>query len=147
MKKVVALAAVVAVAALTLTAVSIAGTRTTMMGVSANLTAGQEVPKQVVHDMAATGHFVGTLSGRKLSWKLTFSHLTGSATAAHIHIGAMGKAGNVLASLCSPCHSGVKGTTTLSAAARRQLSQHKLYVNIHTDKNPNGELRGQLSEH
>jgi len=147
MKKVLVLAGVVAVTALTLTAVSIAGTRTTMMGVSAKLTAGQEVPKQVVKDTAATARFVGTLDGKKLSWKLTFAHLTGPATAAHIHIGVMGKAGNVLASLCSPCKSGVKGTTTLSRTARRQLSHHKLYVNIHTDKNPNGEIRGQLSEH
>lgn len=145
MKKVFALIAVAAVATLALTAVSIAGTRT-MMGVSAKLTAGQEVPKQAVKAAAATGKFVGTLDGNKLSWKLTFSHLTGHATAAHIHIGAMGKAGNVLASLCSPCMNGVHGTTTLSGAARTQLSHHKLYVNIHTDKNPNGEIRGQLSE-
>ena len=145
MKKVIALAAVVAVTALTLTAVSIAGT-STMMGVSANLTAGQEVPAQAVKDTRATGKFVGTLSGKKLTWVLTFSHLTGAATAAHIHIGAMGKAGNVLKALCAPCKSGVHGTTTLSAMARTQLSTHKLYVNVHTAKNPNGEIRGQLSE-
>ena len=146
MKKVFALAVVVAATALTLTAVSIAGTRG-MMGVSAKLSASQEVPKQVVKDTNATGKFVGTLSGKTLSWKLTFSHLTGAATAAHIHIGAMGKAGNVLVSLCSPCKSGVHGTAKLNATARTQLSKHKLYVNIHTAKNPNGEIRGQLSEH
>ena len=145
MKKVIALAAVVAVTALTLTAVSIAG-NSTMMGVSAKLTAGQEVPAQVVKNMAATGKFVGSLDGKKLSWKLTYSGLTGGATQAHIHIGAMGKAGNVLISLCAPCKSGVHGTATLTAAARKQLSQHKLYVNVHTTKNPNGEIRGQLSE-
>ena len=145
MKKVIVLAAVAAVTALTLTAMSIAGTRTTM-GVSATLTARAEVPKQVVKDTRATGRFVGTLTGKKLSWKLTFAHLTGPATQAHIHIGAKGKAGNVLLSLCTPCKSGVHGTATLSATARRQLSQHKLYVNVHTAKNPNGEIRGQLSE-
>ena len=145
MKKVIALAAVVAVTALTLTAVSIAGT-SSMMGVSAKLTAGAEVPKQVVSNMAATGKLVGTLSGKTLSWKLTFSHLTGAATAAHSHIGARGKAGNVLASLCTPCKSGAHGTVKLSAMARRQLATHKLYVNVHTAKNPNGEIRGQLSE-
>jgi hypothetical protein len=144
-KKVVALAGVVAVAALTLTAVSIAGTRG-VMGVSANLTARAEVPKQVVKDAKATGRFVGTLNGKKLHWKLTFSHLTGGATQAHIHIGASGKAGNVLISLCAPCKSGVKGTATLNAKALKQLSKHLLYVNVHTAKNPNGEIRGQLAE-
>lgn len=145
MKKIIALAGVVAVTALTLTAVSIAGTRG-MMGVSATLTARAEVPKQVVKDTRATGKFVGTLNGKTLAWKLTFSHLTGPATAAHIHIGAKGKAGNVLISLCSPCKSGAHGHAMLSPMVRRQLSKHLLYVNVHTSKNPNGEIRGQLSE-
>jgi hypothetical protein len=144
-KKFIALGAVVAVTALAVAAVSTAGTRG-MMGVSAKLTAAQEVPAQVVKDTKATGRFVGTLNGRKLSWKLTFSHLTGPATAAHIHIGAKGKAGNVLISLCTPCTSGVKGTATLSRKALKQLSKHLLYVNVHTNKNPNGEIRGQLAE-
>ena len=145
MKKFVALAAVVAVTALTLTAVSIASTRS--MGVSARLTAGAEVPKQVVKEPMALGQFVGTLRGNKLSWKLTFSHLTGKATAAHIHFGRTGKAGNVAAALCGPCMSGARGTVTLSSRQLKNLSNHLLYVNLHTAKNPNGEIRGQLSEH
>ena len=146
MKKVVALAAVVAVAALTLSAASIAGTRG-MMGVSATLNAAQEVPVQVVKHTMATGKFVGTLHGKKLSWKLTFSGLTGAASAAHIHFGRRGKAGTVVLSLCGPCKSGVRGTAMLTAKALTQLSKHLLYVNLHTAKNPNGEIRGQLSEH
>ena len=145
MKKVVALAAVVAVVALTLSAASIAGTRG-MMGVSATLNAAQEVPAQVVKHTMATGKFVGTLNGKKLSWKLTFSGLTGAASAAHIHFGRTGKAGGVVAALCGPCKSGVRGTTTLNAMQLRNLSHHLFYVNLHTAKNPNGEIRGQLAE-
>jgi hypothetical protein len=81
-----------------------------------------------------------------LAWKLTFSGLTGPATAAHIHLGAMGKAGNVAIPLCAPCKSGVHGKATLSASLKRALAHHKLYVNVHTAKNPNGEIRGQLAE-
>jgi hypothetical protein len=145
-KKFITFGAVMAFAALTLTAASLAGTRGMAKSVKATLTAAQEVPAQAVKDTKATGHFTGTLTGRKLSWKLTYSGLTGPASAAHIHIGAMGKAGNVLVSLCAPCKSGVKGTTTLTKKAVKQLSNHMLYVNVHTDKNPNGETRGQLSE-
>ena len=144
MKKFVALAAVVAVTALTLTAVSIASTSS--MGVSARLTAGAAVPKQVVKEPMALGQFVGTLRGNKLSWKLTFSHLTGKATAAHIHFGRVGKAGAAAAALCGPCMSGARGTATLNARQLKNLSNHLFYVNIHTAKNPDGEIRGQLSE-
>jgi hypothetical protein len=143
-KKVLVLAALAAVAALTLTAVSTASMGA--MKVTAKLNAAQEVPAQVVKDTAAKGTFTGTLTGKKLKWKLTYSGLTGPASAAHIHIGAMGKAGNVLISLCAPCSSGVHGTATLTNSALKQLKKHLLYVNVHTVKNPNGELRGQLSE-
>jgi hypothetical protein len=114
--------------------------------VSAKLNAKQEVPAQVVKDTKARGKFTGTLVGSKLTWKLTFSGLTGKATAAHIHLGAKGKAGNVAIPLCGPCKSGVHGKTTLSAALNKALKHHKLYVNVHTAKNLNGEIRGQLAE-
>jgi hypothetical protein len=45
----------------------------------------QEVPKQVVTNAAAHGLFKG-LVGSKLTWALTFSKLTGPATAAHMHM-------------------------------------------------------------
>ena len=80
--------AVAVAAALVLTAVSLAAPRG--MGWSATLTAAQEVPKQVVKTPAAKGAFHATLSGKTLTWKLTFSKLSGPATAAHIHLGAMG---------------------------------------------------------
>jgi CHRD domain len=145
--KLVAALLTAAVAALALTALSSAGTRG-VMGVSAKLTAAQEVPKQVVVNTKGTGLFAASLRGKKLTWKLTFSGLTGPATAAHIHLGAMGKAGNVVVVLCaSTCKSGKTGTAMLSTALVSALSKHLLYVNVHTAKNPAGEIRGQLAEH
>jgi hypothetical protein len=122
------------------------GARASTISVSAKLSAKQEVPAQVVKDTKAKGKFTGTLVGSKLSWKLTFSGLTGQATAAHIHLGAMGKAGNVAIPLCAPCKSGVHGKAMLSASLKKALAHHKLYVNVHTAKNPNGEIRGQLAK-
>ncbi|MHB8469739.1 MAG: CHRD domain-containing protein [Gaiellaceae bacterium] len=146
MKKLVSLFAAAAIAALALAALSAAGTRG-VMGVSAKLTAAEEVPKQAVKDTKATGSFAGRLSGSTLTWRLTFSGLTGAATAAHIHVGGMGKAGNVVIALCGPCKSGVKGTAKLTKAVAKDLTKHLLYVNVHTAKNPAGEIRGQLAEH
>jgi CHRD domain len=145
--KLVAALLMAAFAALALTAFSSAGTRG-VMGVSAKLTAAQEVPKQVVVNTKGTGLFSASLQGKKLTWKLTFSGLTGPATAAHIHLGALGKAGNVVVVLCaSTCKSGKTGTAMLSSALVSALSKHLLYVNVHTAKNPAGEIRGQLAEH
>ena len=112
---------------------------------TAALSSGQEIPKQVVKDTAAHGLFKGTLSGTTLKWKLTFAKLTGPATAAHIHMAAKGKAGNVLIPLCTPCKSGQAGSATVSSAELAAFKKHLLYVNVHTAKNPNGEIRGQLA--
>jgi hypothetical protein len=144
-KKLVAVLAVAIAASLAVVALAF-GARVSSVRVSAKLNAKQEVPAQVVKDTKARGKFTGTLVGSKLTWKLTFSGLTGKATAAHIHLGAMGKAGNVAIPLCGPCKSGVHGKTTLSAALNKALKHHKLYVNVHTAKNLNGEIRGQLAE-
>lgn len=131
---------------LTVAAFASAGSTTTTIRVHATLNAKQEVPVQVVKDKKAKGMFTGKLVGRKLTWKLTYSGLTGKATAAHIHMGKIGKAGNVLVPLCGPCKSGAHGSTRVSAAVKKALTHHKTYVNVHTAKNPNGEIRGQISE-
>jgi hypothetical protein len=112
---------------------------------TAALSSGQEVPKQVVKDAAAHGLFKGTLKGTTLTWKLTFSKLTGPANAAHIHMAAKGKSGGVVVPLCGPCTSGASGTATISPSVLAAFGKHQLYVNVHTDKNPNGEIRGQLA--
>lgn len=131
-----------AVCALAVTAASLAGTRGT--GWSAKLTVAQETPKQAVKAPAANGAFTATVSGNTLKWKLTFSKLSGPATAAHIHLGAKGTAGNVLVPLCGPCKSGVSGSVKLTAPLKKGFTKHALYVNVHTAKNPAGEIRGQI---
>ena len=146
MRKLVALFAAGAVVALALTALSGAATKSTVW--TAALSSGQEVPKQVVKMAAAHGQFKGTLTGSTLKWKLTYGSLTGAATAAHIHMGAKGKASNVVVPLCGgtpACKSGLSGTAKLTPALLTAFSKHLLYVNVHTAKNPNGEIRGQLS--
>jgi hypothetical protein len=142
-RKLVAPLSLAAAIALALAAVTLADSQST--GWSAKLTAAQEIPKQVVKNSAASGLFTATLSGTKLKFKLTFAKLTGPATAAHIHLGAIGASGNVVVPLCAPCKSPVTGTVTVSAALQKDFTKHLLYVNVHTAKNPNGEIRGQLA--
>ena len=144
MRKLVSILALGALSALAFASVSAARPAAAHFRLTATLNAGQEIPKQVVKNQAAHGTFTGALTGTTLKWKLTFAKLTGSATAAHIHLGGMGKAGNVIVPLCNPCTSGMTGTATISGSLLKTIQKHGTYVNVHTAKNPNGEIRGQL---
>jgi hypothetical protein len=139
-KKLVALLAVTVVA-LSAVAIANAGARSPIM-LGAKLDAMQDHATS-----KGTGTFTATVTGTKIAWTLSFKHLTGPATAAHIHLGAKGKAGNVLVALCGPCKATQKGTRTLTAAVLKDIKKGMTYVNVHTAKYPNGEIRGQIAAH
>jgi len=89
---------------------------------------------------------VDTVSGY-ISGSVTVSGLTGTPTAAHIHAGAPGEAGPVVVGL----ESNDDGTVwyvpegaVLDADALALYEQGYLYINVHTEANAPGEVRGQL---
>jgi hypothetical protein len=110
------------------------------------LTSRQEVPKPKGNVRRATGAFVGTVTKEgtagAVTWRLTFSRLTGPAVAAHIHVGRAGRAGPVAVALCGPCRNGQRGSAIVNAATLAALEAGRGYVNIHTRRNPAGEVRG-----
>jgi CHRD domain len=118
------------------------------IGLRATLGAGAEVPKPSGVGTNATGSFTAGLTKKgkagSLSWRLTFKGLTGSASAAHIHLAKAGVAGPVAVPLCGPCRSGARGTARLNAKTTTALLGGRAYVNVHTAKNPAGEVRGQV---
>ena len=146
MKKLVLALAVAALGAMLVVGIGLgAVSKNGTYALSAKLSAKQEVPAPKGVPAAATGTFTGKLVGTKLTWKLTFSGLSGPALAAHIHMGKAGKAGNVIVPLCPPgCKSGKSGTTTVKKDVRDAIEHGLTYVNVHTAKNPGGEIRGQV---
>jgi hypothetical protein len=112
------------------------------------LRASQERPKPKGKVRRARGTFTATVtksgSSAVIAWRLTFSRLTGKATAAHIHSGRRGVAGPVIVPLCNPCRSGASGKATVDASVLTVLESGRAYVNVHTRKNGAGEIRGQL---
>ena len=114
--------------------------------------AGQEIPKPKGVSRKAKGGFTTTVTrsglATQMRWRLGWFSLTSRVTAAHLHIGARGKAGAVIVFLCGtkkvPCKNNRGGVTLLSAAQAQALEKGNIYVNIHTVKNPAGEVRGQL---
>ena len=86
-------------------------------------------------------------ASKKLSWKLTYSGLSGAATAAHFHGPAeAGKNAGVAVAIPNATSSPAEGSATLTDAQAADLVAGKYYVNIHTAANPGGEIRGQVTK-
>jgi hypothetical protein len=127
------------VAALTLAATASADT----LSFKAALAASQEVPP-VAGGGTGEANVTYDTASKKLTWKVTFSGLSGPATAAHFHGPAeAGKNAGVavpIAGTASP----LEGSATLTDAQAADLMAGKWYVNIHTAANKGGEIRGQV---
>ena len=84
---------------------------------------------------------------KKMTWKLTYSGLSGPATAAHFHGPAEpGKNAGVVVAIPGATSSPAEGSATLTDAQAADLAAGKLYVNVHTAANPGGEIRGQVTK-
>jgi CHRD domain len=84
---------------------------------------------------------------KKLTWKLTYSGLSGPATAAHFHGPAEpGKNAGVAVAIPNAGTSPAEGSATLTDAQAADLMAGKYYVNVHTAANPGGEIRGQVTK-
>ena len=110
----------------------------------ADLKASTQVPP---NDSKATGSVDAAYdtASKKLTWTVTYSGLTGPATAAHFHGPAeAGKTAPILVPINGNLESPIKGDATLTDAQATELKDGKLYVNIHTAANRPGEIRGQV---
>jgi hypothetical protein len=86
-------------------------------------------------------------ASKKLTWKLTYSGLSGPATAAHFHGPAeAGKNAGVAVAIPNATSSPAEGSATLTDAQAADLTAGKYYINVHTAANPGGEIRGQVTK-
>ena len=141
------IAAVVALGALGLVAGALARSNSSY-AFKATLTRGAEVPKPAGAPATAGGTFVAKSveAGSKITirWTLKFHGLSSKAIAAHIHMGKSGVSGPVVVPLCGPCKATSSGSAKITSKIENALEQGKAYVNVHTGKNPAGEIRGQV---
>jgi hypothetical protein len=118
------------------------------IALTAALGTAKEVPRPQGVNARARGSFAAGLvrqgRGGTLAWRLTFRGLTGRAVAAHVHLAKAGKAGPVAVPLCGPCRSGTRGSAKLNGRTVTALLGGLAYVNVHTARNPAGEIRGQV---
>jgi CHRD domain len=111
----------------------------------ASLNGASEVPS---NSTTGTGSLTATYdtTTKKLAWTVTYSGLTGAAVAAHFHGPAgPGKDAPVeVPVMVGP--SPLQGSATLTPAQEKDLLDGNVYFNIHTQANPKGEIRGQVSK-
>jgi CHRD domain len=107
----------------------------------ADMKGATEVPPT---NSPANGNAMVTLdtAGKTLAWKITYSGLTGDATAAHFHgPAAPGANAGPVVDISGKI---AEGSATLTDQQMVDLQAGKWYLNIHTAKFPNGEIRGQV---
>ncbi len=131
---------------------------TTGIGMTAQLSATQDVPPTVVSNGTGTASVVISPDRQSISYSLTFLNLTSNISAAggHFHVGADGVNGVLVKTIVPPNAWGagsVNGVWRISDGGSEQLTPAivnsliagDVYVNLHTGDYIGGEIRGQVS--
>jgi hypothetical protein len=116
------------------------------VNLKASLKASDSVP---TNNSNGTGSLQATYdtANKQLTYTVTYSGLTGNATAAHFHGPAdPGKTAGVVVPVQGSVASPIKGTATLTDAQAADLLAGKWYFNVHTEANKPGEIRGQVTK-
>lgn len=116
---------------------------------SAMLDQAQEVPAPVMVPgaMGAAMGTIDTVTG-DLTWSISYSGLSGAATGMHFHGPApVGSTAGVRvnAGAISGLGSPSAGSTIISASEIGEMLGGLWYINIHTNLNAPGEIRGQVN--
>lgn len=111
----------------------------------ATLNGASEVPPTTSKGTGTADMTLDTAT-KALTYTVTYSGLTGPATAAHIHgPAAVGANAGVMVPLKPPLTSPIKGTATLTDAQISDMNNGQTYVNVHSKEHPAGEIRGQIT--
>lgn len=104
------------------------------------------VTNATVNTTTGVGTVTATLTGQKLTIDASFEGLTGAATAANLRRGPKGIPGPVIFDLEFPKASSGKITASvdLSAAQVEDLRAGRIYLQIHSERAPDGSIRGWL---
>ena len=93
---------------------------------------------------SASGVGVFMMADDWMRYDITTTALSGAITGAHIHKGAIGQNGDVEATLSFNNNYSRGVWMNMSADQKKWLMMGNYYVNVHTDANAGGELRGQI---
>jgi CHRD domain-containing protein len=129
---------------------------------TANLTGGNETPAPGINTGAfGSATVIVDMRARTVTYKVTVFNLPSGVTASHIHVGAVGTPGPVVVNFAPPLTAsndfdfsgtvqdtdfilrpdqGIRSSDDMFQA----ILGNNSYVNVHSQVNPGGEIRGQL---
>jgi hypothetical protein len=111
---------------------------------TATLSGGAETPA-VNSPATATATFTLSKDQTSVSYQITISGLTGAVTAIRIRQGPVGQSGGIVLYNLNPPVNGVSsGSFEIRPEDISTLMSGGTYLEIATDMNPSGELRGQI---
>ncbi len=111
----------------------------------APLAGSNEVPP-VTTTAKGTATATYDTASKKLSWKGSYTGLSGPATAAHFHAAEKTTMNGAIQVPIAPATSPFEGSATLTDAQAADLMAGRFYINVHTAANPGGEIRGQVTK-
>ncbi len=112
-----------------------------MLKFHADMVASEETPP-VDSKGKGTADFTVDTDTKKISWVVKSEGLTGDVTAAHIHgPAAVGEKAPPEIDMSKAI---MEGNADITDAQLADIKAGKTYVNLHTAKFPDGEIRGQL---
>jgi hypothetical protein len=117
----------------------------TVLAFTVLLSPASEVPS--VNNSSGSAIGAISLEGSNLNYYVTFSGLSGPATAAHFHASATPtNSAGVVVPLSPPAATSgiIAGSVQLTLAQITNFMSGLCYMNIHTALNPGGEIRGQV---
>ena len=99
---------------------------------------------QTVTTILGEGEVILTLNGNSLIVDGNFSGMSSAATGAHIHNGPPAQPGPVIYTLevSQSTEGSLNGILSLSDEQVEALNNNEFYIQIHSESNPPGELRG-----
>lgn len=110
----------------------------------ASVTGNQEVPS-VSTDGTGLAHFYLANNNTELRYMVVFDSLSGEVTGAHLHEASAGSNGNVVVDLTGSVNGNIMTGSVDPSAYLDALLEGNIYLNIHTQANASGEIRGQLN--
>lgn len=101
---------------------------------------------QTVNEILGEGEVILTLNGNSLSVQGNFSGMSSVASGAHVHNGPPAQPGPVVHTLdITSAPSGeISGVLELTDAQVEALISNELYIQVHSENNAPGELRGWI---
>jgi hypothetical protein len=148
-------------AALAMAALAAAPASAQTFTLTANLHGGEETPAVVITGAFGTATVTVNMATRTIDWVVDVFNLPSGVTAGHIHVGAVGAAGPTMVNFVVPSPASndfrIAGSATESGITMRPdqgirsaddafqaILGGNTYVNVHSQVNGGGEIRGQL---